>query len=93
MRMGIEIFSSEYEPCRLNLNPSTVLIEILGQSLLGDANNKDSFHFVTKNELQFWTENQSHRSYQVWLLIHLVLKKYKVQNNQNVKLYDLLFSV
>lgn len=93
MRMGIEIFSSEYEPCRLNLNPSTVQIEMLGQSLLGDANKKDSFHFVTKNELQLWTENQSHRSYQVWLLTHLVLKKYKVQNNQNVKLYDLLFSV
>lgn len=93
MRMGKEIFSSEYEPCRLNLNPSTVQIEILGQSLLGEANKKDSFHFVTKNELQFWTENNSHRSYQVWLLTHLVLKKYKVQNNQNVKLYDLLFSV
>lgn len=76
--MGMEIFSSEYEPYRLNLNPSTVLIEILGQSLLGDANKKESFHFVTKNELQFWTENQSHRSNQVWLLTHLVLKKYKI---------------
>lgn len=44
MRMGIEIFSSEYEPYILNLNLSNVLIEILGESSQGDAN-KDQFSY------------------------------------------------